>query len=114
MFGGAQTTLGRRDILIPMPTIRRTKAALVTHTHSSIYKAHTITTRWNELALVPGEYARRFDASFTVTPSGEPAAASWGQFPSAIFDTARNAVRYALTLAKRSVDRLPLPPPGRS
>ena len=91
-----------------MTTIRRTKAAFPAHAHSSIYKAHTITTRWNELALIPGQYARRFDASFTVTPSGEMAAASSEQFPAAIFDTARNAAAYALTLAKRSIDLLPL------
>ena len=108
MSGGAQTSGGEPDIVTPMTAIRRTKATSRAHARSSIYKAHTITTQWNELALIPGQHARRFDASFTVTPSGERAAASWQQFPATIFDTARNAAAYALTLAKRSIDRLPL------
>jgi hypothetical protein len=70
----------------------------------TIYPGHAICTRWEELPLPPGQYGRRFGASFTVMSPHE-GARSRQSLSDKVFDTARNAAADALARAKHSIDR---------
>jgi hypothetical protein len=69
----------------------------------SSYKGYCITTRWVELGPLAERKPQRFNASYTVNPSGA-AQVSWQQFPKAVFDTGRGASDNALSAAKKAID----------
>ena len=79
--------------------------------HSN-YRGCSITTRWAEVASLPGwaEHdallhgsAKRFTASFSVAASAA-CDESWQQFPTAEFDTFARASEGAMTVARQMID----------
>ena len=67
-----------------------------------MYKGHRIAMQWREQPLAPGQFAKRFVATFIIRIRGQAVRNS--PTTEHVFDTALNAGNHAFDTAKQTID----------